>query len=558
MDRRLILVSSVLLLALGCGLEVLAQSPDGKKHGPQLSGFHDFKEATSEFQLGLGNVSKLSCTVGAATQPAIYSGNMLLDCDGEVPHNETAIAVDPNNPNHAIGGYHSYQRVPTGGVVHTHIFGTASVTFNKGVDWQEVVPPPSPFEFSGDPALAFNSNGRIYFANIADHEGQGFGNFTGPTVVVNFSDDGGLSWSPVQIVAPGQGGIDARDNGVEIFQDKEYIAADTSSSSGHRNRAYVTWSSFQSKLSNGAAPFFFRVPIMVSFSDDGVRWSAGKEISGFSPFCTATISGRPQECDLNQDSYPAVAPGGKVYVSFENFNTPTENQVMVVSSNDGGATWSSPVRVDTLFDINFPTNVDGRDTVTGCQLRYGVKANTATDPSDSTGNTVYVVWADNRNGGPKATDPTNTDVFLARSTDGGSTWKVFTVDNSPNDQFYPWVAVAPNGRVDVGYMDRSYSAGQSECKYGFTVTRVAFDASGAISSKTRSRVDTGLSDPGHSRWFSATTNGNGRFIGDYNGIAIGSDGATLSLWTDQRNLVANPPSPTRNHGQHAVGALTAP
>ncbi len=559
MRRWFVVAVGLFLLGLGCTGTLLAQSQSAtKKRGPEKSGFFDFKDVSSEFELGFGNVSKFSCNIGAATQPAVYNGNVLLDCDAEVPHNETTIAINPNNANHAVGGYHSFQITVTGGVVHAHIIGTSSVTFDRGQNWQEVVPPITPYEFTGDPALAFGANGRVYFANIADNEGRNGFPFNGPDVIAATSDDGGLSWSRPVRVAAGLGAVDPRGNGELIFNDKEYIAVDASRSSPHLNRDYITWSKFQEKLSSGQAPFLVRVPIMVSFSDDGVNWSAGKEISGFSPFCTATISGLPNECDLNQFSYPAVAPNGKVYVSFENFNTPAENQVMVVSSNDGGATWRSPVRVDTLFDINYPTNVDGRATLTGCQLRYSVKANTAVDFSDPTGNTVYVVWADNRNGGPKPTDPTNTDVFLARSTDGGTTWRVYVVDDAPNDQFYPWVAVAPDGRVDVGYMDRSYSAGQSECKYGFTVTRLVFDVAGNITAQTRARVDTGLSDPGHSRWFSAATNGNSSFIGDYNGIAIGSDGATWSLWTDQRNVIPNPPSPTRNHGQHAVGALKAP
>ena len=128
-----------------------------------------------------------------------------------------------------------------------------------------------------------------------------------------------------------------------------------------------------------------------------------------------------------------------------------------------------------------------------------------------------------------------------------------TIDNAVNDQFYPWVSVGPDGRVSVGYMDRSFSSGQNVCQYGFAVTQVVFAPNGKLA-KTKTRVDTGLSDPGHSRWFSASTNGNGRFIGDYNGTAVGSTGAIWSLWTDQRALVANPPSPTRTHGQHAVGA----
>jgi hypothetical protein len=149
------------------------------------------------------------------------------------------------------------------------------------------------------------------------------------------------------------------------------------------------------------------------------------------------------------------------------------------------------------------------------------------------------------------------DVFLARSVDGGDSWAIHEIDGTKNDQFYPFVAVSNDGRVDVGYMNRAYSSGQKVCQYGFTVARATFDrANGRLISLTRQRVDSALSDPGHSRWFSASTDGNSRFVGDYNGVAIGSDGSTWSLWTDQRNLVANPPSPTRTHGQHAVGART--
>ncbi|HEU4403288.1 MAG TPA: hypothetical protein VFT43_14420, partial [Candidatus Polarisedimenticolia bacterium] len=260
-------------------------------------------------------------------------------------------------------------------------------------------------------------------------------------------------------------------------------------------------------------------------------------------------------CDLGTDSYPSVAPGGTVYVGWENFNTVDLNQILVVSSADGGRTWSDPARVDLVQDLNFPQNSDGRNTLTGCAFRVSVAANTATDPTDATGNTVYSVFADNRNGSV-TTDTagnkvyaTNTDVFLGRSTDGGRTWKVVTVDASANDQFYPWVSVARDGRVDVGYMDRSYSAGQEECKYGFSVTRLTFDATGDVASLAKTRVDTGLSNPGNSRWFGL----NSRFIGDYNALAIDANGATWSLWTDQRAPVS--PATTRT-GQHAVGGVT--
>lgn len=542
-----------LLAGLIASLPLAVLAADGPapvdKPGPRKSAFYDFWNLSAEFTGGIGNIPAASCTTRVADQPSVYAGNLLLDCNGEFPHNETTIAVDPGNSNHAIGGFHSYLLSFNGSTVVARIVGSSSVTFDGGQTWRHVLPPINPYQFTGDPALAFDARGRVYFGNIADHEGPG-GNFTGPSVVVATSLDGGLSWSNPVTVAKGTTAITAGSPfGPNIFNDKDFIATDTSASSPFRNRVYVTWSKFTEFLNPNTT--LFRIPIMVSFSDDGQTWSQPREISGFSPFCNAALFGQPNECDLNQDSYPVVAPGGKVYVSFENFNTVGLNQALVVSSRDGGATWSSPSQVDFLFDLNFPQNVDGRDTLTGCQLRYGVKANTATDPSDPTGNTVYVAWADNRNGTAKAT---NTDVFLGRSTDGGASWKVVAVDTAKNDQFYPWVAVAADGRVDVGYMDRSYSAGQSVCQYGFSLTRLTFGSRGNVLNKSKMRVDTGLSDLNHSLWFAASAaDRNSRFIGDYNGIAIGSDGATWSLWTDQRALV---PGSSTLHGQHAVGALT--
>jgi hypothetical protein len=499
---------------------------------------------------GFGISDLLTCTIDAATQPAIFAGNMLVDCDAEVPHNETTITVNPLNPMHAVGGYHSYQLSFLGATLIAHIIGTTSVTFDGGTHWREVVPPIAPYQFTGDPALAFDSDGRLYFANIADHEGPG-GSFTAPDVIVAQSDDGGLSWSSPVTVAAGQGAV-AGQNTRLLFQGKEFIAADTNAGTPFLNRVYITWTSFQEFFA-GNRPRA-RSPITLSRSNGGsAAWTAGQEISGFSPDCSAHIfGGTGTECDLNQFSSPAVASNGRVYVGFENFNTPAENQYMVVRSNDGGQTWGAPSRVGTVFDINYPVSpFHGRSTLTGCELRIASPGNLAVDPNDP--EVLYAVWADNRNG---TQTNSNSDVILARSANGGASWQVHILDASTNDQFYPWVAVAPSGRVDVGYMNRAYSTGQSVCQYGFTLTRVTFDAAGAIATNVSTRVDTALSDAGRSRWFSGATGGPTTFIGDYNAIAVGADGATWSLWTDQRNIVPNPPSSTRNHGQHAVGART--
>jgi len=544
--KRLVIIAGAAALAVfSVRLDASDLPIAVEKSGPKKSGFYTFWNADREFGLGLGTFQNQSCAPVQGEAP--YAGNLLLDCDAEVPHNETSIATNPNDPLHAVGAFHTYHLTGTGNKVHATIQSTPSVTTDGGLTWHHVVPPITPYQFSGDPAVAFDLNGRIYLASIADHEGDGGSNYTGPSVVVQYSDNGGSVWTNPVTVASGKGAVDKNGGGQLVFQDKEFIAVDQSPASPRQNRAYVTWTSFREFFSPNKA--LFRSPIMVSTSDDGRHWSNGAEISGSSnDFC-----GGP--CSFNQFSSPTVAPGGTTYVAFENFNTPAENQYLVVSSTDGGRTWSAPSRAGTIYDINFTPNGFGDDTLTGCAFRIAAPGNAAADPSDPTGNTLYVAWADNRKGTAAST---NTDVILARSTDGGKTWKEHIIDESPNDQFYAWVAVANDGRVDVGYMDRSWASptDQKICQYGFSLTRLTFDGAGAIATSTKSQIDSGLSDPGHSRWFSGATGGNSLFIGDYNGVATGSDGKTWSLWTDQRALVADPPSLSRNHGQHAVGAIT--
>jgi hypothetical protein len=537
-----------------------ATDPDGdatEKSNLPLSGFYDHLDAGVEFGAGIGLLPRLSCSVDAQTQPVEYAGNMLVDCDGEVPHYETTIVVNPLDSDHVVGAYHTAQIHSRGAAPIARQAGAISVTFDGGNSWQEVVPPIRPYQSTGDPALAFDASGRLYFSTIAARHGPvpvsgepsdaAFA-YKNVSLVVRYSDDGGLSWTNPVTLSPGRGYFDS--HGRSLFEDKEFIAADTGSASPWVNRVYVTWSSIRKFSTPGS--LFLRMPIMAAHSDDGVTWSEGQEISGVSPDCSVPLpGGAPNACDWSGFSVPTVARNGKVYVGFENFNANWNNQYMVVSSIDGGSTWSAPVKVGRVND-RLPLSVEGRRTLTGCQFRVIGAGNIAVDPGDSSGDTVYAVWADNRDG---TISRTNMDVRLARSIDGGATWVEHILDSSPNDQFYPWVAVALSGRVDVGYMDRSYSADQEVCQYGFTLSRVTFDAAGDPT-VSRQRVDTGLSDAGRSRWYSDETDGKTVSIGDYNGVAIGPDGTTWSIWTDLRNVVADPPSPTQDHGQHAVAART--
>jgi hypothetical protein len=78
-------------------------------------------------------------------------------------------------------------------------------------------------------------------------------------------------------------------------------------------------------------------------------------------------------------------------------------------------------------------------------------------------------------------------------------------------------------------MDRSYDP--ANVKYGITLAR---QSRGQVRSQ---RVDTGLSDPNHARWFSSATGGKTTFLGDYTGLAVDGNGVAHAVWTDMRRVV---------------------
>ena len=136
---------------------------------------------------------------------------------------------------------------------------------------------------------------------------------------------------------------------------------------------------------------------MESHSDDGGKhWSNPQEISGSDrTLCTFQTEGKAGECDEDQASVPTVGPDGTVYVGFMNSQNPTlwepgeefDDQYLVVSSSDGGKHWSKPSFAAGLEDgsRDYPINVDGRQTLTGYQVRVWGAGNIVADPKRTGG-----------------------------------------------------------------------------------------------------------------------------------------------------------------------------
>jgi hypothetical protein len=220
--------------------------------------------------------------------------------------------------------------------------------------------------------------------------------------------------------------------------------------------------------------------------------------------------------DVHQGAYPAVGPAGEVYVAWEEGFLGTSSlgrpSIEVRKSTDAGATFPIKTTAARFVESAFsPPAGYNRMTVADFPA-------IAVDHSGGphTGN-VYVVF-------PEA-DRDIRDVKLARSTDGGATFDSpvrLNDDPAGTDQFFPWVAVDPtDGQLSVIWYDRRLNPGTADTDVFLTQSN-----DGATTFIPNVRVtDTSSS------WFvadDATPN-----FGDY--INAAADGVAIyTAWTDGR------------------------
>ena len=488
---------------------------------------------------GGGGISGVACTSSLATQPASFAGNALLDCDSVGPHNETTIAVNPTNPANIVAASHTYlyNLDKQSALALLRIFTEAYVSKDGGQSWTNVHPPHGSYRFLTDPALAFDADGHLYWSNVASHDSVA-GAFSDVGVIVERSDDGGITWTDPVTVAAGNGTISNGGSNVQ-FNDKDWIAVDRGTS-GHRGSVYVTWARQEYRKDvQTESPIFF-----VRSRDGGATWTSGTEISGSSPLCSGQgATGPTTRCDQNDAGFssPIVAPDGTVYVAFLNHQAQggtLRDQVLIVSSTDAGDHWSPPRQVVGLIHDgagDYPVNWRSDSTLTGCQFRIFAAGNLVMSTAAANPGQLYYVYAENLDPGATA----RTNIMATTSIDGGASWSTpALVKSSRYDQIFPWAAVGLDGKVRVGFVDRARTAPRGQtCVYGYTLA-TASDL--AATSFTTKRLDTGTSVASDARWFTnfaVTGNYNTRFIGDYTNIAISPDGSVWSAWTDMRDTV---------------------
>jgi len=293
------------------------------------------------------------------------------------------------------------------------------------------------FPIAGDPAVAFNPKSGLFDVicqAFFGPQGQSMNLLSStfddrkanPRADENFSYGthvgGAPAWTtPVAVTTGTSNGTQKGGNGKFAYH--ETVTVDTGTGPGHHfGRLFVAWAEF-----SGSG----RSPIDVAFSDDdGHTWTGPIRVSD-------------QGHQFDQDARPSIGPDGAVYLTWingPNENSLKKNVAMVDQSTDGGLTWG-PDQVAAPIPGAYAGGLPNSN--------YRVFSD-VWSTTDQVRSTVQIAFTDRSTGA--------SNVYVVHNLTPGDITRWSTpvaVKASPNEEFFPWLSAAPNGRVDLVYYDRS-------------------------------------------------------------------------------------------------------
>ena len=321
-----------------------------------------------------------------------------------------------------------------------------------------------------DPWLHFNDAGDAFFAYECIANGQSEQRYayrlhgTGDWVETTF---------PISLTG--------------TFPDRDMITTDDSAWSPFHGSAYISFDAGPN--GNG----------YVLYSRNGrTKWKRSRRINDASTTIGTNIS---------------VAPDGTVYATWLDY---PHSRIMSDRSTDGGATWGRDHRAVKLvsdtsgFSIPIPPQQDR-----GITLMPFTKDSPAGTPHAGR---LYVAYEDT-----SADGGLDTNVYVTHSDDG-STWSTpvrVNDDTGGAYQFFPAIAVAPNGTVGLSFYDTRNDPTNHKTDQYFS-----FSADGGKSWSANTKVTTAQSDE--------TGQHDPNQYGDYEGLDAGPANVFAEVWSDSR------------------------
>ena len=413
--------------------------------------------------------------------------------------NETPVAVNPLNPDNLITGNNDWNYNDGCGV---------NASFDGGKSWTPTLPngfvpgitkytddPSVPgtgaYDYGGDPAVAFGSDGTAYFACFGYQAAPPYG----VVLLLSRSGDGGRTWLSgdashrLTLVTAFKGNGKARGSTGQ-FPDHDAIHV-----APYDGTIYLTWAQFNGNGSHS--------PVYVATSTNGGR--------SFNAPVTVT-SGSVRS---DQDQRIVTDPrDGTAYLTFDNSIQGGKGTAMFVSvSHDRGATWSAPVRLGTFQNpvCLYPPYCFN---ISGGQFRgpgsYPVPA------LDTKSGRLYVAYTDIVKGRAQI-------LLTSASLSDITSWSPpVVVAPGAGDRINVEMSIEPvTGRIDLMANDRSWSGNTL-----FDITYLGSTDGGTTWSVQR--ITRNSWDP--SQYGVPAGSGIIPFIGDYDGI-VSLPTAVGMTWT---------------------------
>jgi hypothetical protein len=345
----------------------------------------------------------------------------------------------------------------------------------------------------GDPWLGTDRAGNVFFSNLVVDYAAG-----NLDVGVARSTNGGKTFSTPTIVSPS--------NDLFYSGDKDALAVGPDPVHHSQDDVYVAW---DDQFADQSFNIYDGLPVAHS-TDGGQTWQVTY---------ADKILLDPNSCSFAQyiGSTPAVAPDGTLYVVAEKFSvddptctgqSPFVASEWVFKSTDGGQTFDAGQQLATV------TETGDLQLGPGQFMRNLELPAIAIDPKGN----VYVAWNDAASG--------HSNIRLATSTNGGSTWALSWATNGPNDQVQPALSADKSG-VHLIYYQRNpdntldVMVGNSKDGKKFNTKRVTSQSFPGVF--TVPQFDPIIADA---------------YMGDY--IANVSDGTDQYFaWGDNRDIVTN-------------------
>ncbi|HET9999842.1 MAG TPA: sialidase family protein [Ktedonobacteraceae bacterium] len=382
--------------------------------------------ATSGYSLAGGG----AC-VQLGQHPQAPFANVRVSHDSYLAHSEPMLAENLRNPLNLVGGTKFFTD-PKRYQFQIGYFAS----FDGGCTWTDGGLLPGfqqRFTLTSDISFAFGTRNNVYALVLYEAHGGLSG------VAVSTSIDGGKTFgNPVSV-------FESNEN--QVFNDKPWITVDQTNGP-HSGDIYVVWSYDYGNDCGAGNPCVEEVAFSRS-SDGGNTFSTPQFIEGNAPFCANPLPDRPTHstrCDGAIGATPVVMPDGTLAVAYLNSYSAVvqagnaiPDRQLVVTSPDGGTTWTQPVSIAIISDIDgyFPP-----ETYRNLSLPAF-----ACDPR--TGQ-LYVTWSDKATG--------DADILFSASSDRGRTWSApLRVNDDPlrngEEQFQPQMAVAPDGVISISFFD---------------------------------------------------------------------------------------------------------